>query len=42
MSKRNIVHVEIPAVDTESAGKFYADLFGWKTQPMPQSKYVMW
>ena len=42
MSKRNIVHVEIPAVDTESAGKFYADLFGWKTQPMPEMNYVMW
>lgn len=42
MSKRNIVHVEIPAVNTESAGKFYADLFGWKTQPMPEMNYVMW
>lgn len=42
MSKRNIVHVEIPAVNTESAGKFYADLFGWKIQPMPEMNYVMW
>ncbi len=42
MSKRNIVHVEIPAVNTEFAGKFYADLFGWKIQPMPEMNYVMW
>jgi len=42
MSKRNIVHVEIPAVNTVAAGSFYADLFGWKIQPMPEMNYVMW
>ena len=42
MSKRNIVHVEIPAANTESAGNFYADLFGWKIQPIPEMNYVMW
>ncbi|MBE0681490.1 MAG: VOC family protein [Anaerolineales bacterium] len=42
MSKRNIVHVEIPAVNMEGAGKFYHELFGWKIQPMPEMNYTMW
>jgi predicted enzyme related to lactoylglutathione lyase len=40
MSKRNIVHVEIPAVNVEGAGKFYQDLFGWKIQPVPEMNYT--
>lgn len=42
MFRRNIVHVEIPAANTESAGRFYADLFGWKITPMPEMNYTMW
>ena len=42
MSKRNVVHVEIPAANTEGAGKFYQDLFGWKIQPVPEMNYTMW
>ena len=42
MSKRNIVHVEIPAASVEGAGKFYQELFGWKFQPMPEMNYTMW
>jgi predicted enzyme related to lactoylglutathione lyase len=42
MSKRNIVHIEIPAVNVDGAGKFYQDLFGWKIQPMPEMNYTMW
>ncbi|MCE9646436.1 MAG: VOC family protein [Chloroflexi bacterium] len=42
MSKRNVVHVEIPAVNVEAAGKFYADLFGWKLQNIPDMNYTMW
>jgi len=42
MSKRNIVHVEIPAANVEGAGKFYAGLFGWKIMPMPDMNYTMW
>ena len=42
MSKRNIVHVEIPAANTEAAGSFYAELFGWKIQPVPEMNYTMW
>ena len=42
MSKRNIVHVVIPAVNVEGAGKFYESLFGWKLQHMPEMNYTMW
>ncbi|MBI5944586.1 MAG: VOC family protein [Chloroflexi bacterium] len=42
MSKRNIVHVEIPAANVESGGKFYGDLFGWKLQHMAEMNYTMW
>lgn len=42
MSKRNVVHVEIPALHVESAGKFYESLFGWKIQSMPEMNYTGW
>ena len=42
MSKRNIVHVEIPAANVESAAKFYQELFGWKMQHIPDFNYTMW
>lgn len=42
MSKRNIVHVEIPAVNVEAAGRFYQELFGWKLQHVPEMNYTMW
>lgn len=42
MSKRNVVHVEIPAVDVEAAGRFYHELFGWKLQHVPEMNYTMW
>lgn len=42
MSKRNVVHVEIPAVDVEAAGRFYQELFGWKLQHVPEMNYTMW
>ena len=39
MSKRSIVHIEIPAQNREVGAKFYADLFGWsfrhETNPEP-------
>ncbi len=34
MSKRSIVHVEIPAKDREATAKFYSDLFGWEFEHM--------
>ncbi len=42
MSKRNIVHVEIPTKDGAASGKFYADLFGWKVQTDEKMDYTMW
>ena len=42
MSKRNVVHVEIPAANVQSAAKFYQDLLGWKIQPVPEMNYVRW
>ncbi len=42
MSKRNVVHVEIPAGDPNKAGEFYRELFGWKIVPVPEMNYVMW
>jgi catechol 2,3-dioxygenase-like lactoylglutathione lyase family enzyme len=42
MSKRNVVHIEIPAANVEAAGKFYQDLFGWKMQNVPEFDYTMW
>ena len=42
MSKRNVVHVEIPAKDVEATSKFYQDLFGWKMESVPEMNYTMW
>jgi uncharacterized protein len=42
MSKRNIVHIEIPAADAVAAGKFYQDLFGWKIETDQTMNYTMW
>ena len=42
MSKRNVVHVEIPAASVEAAGKFYQELFGWKISHDPELNYSMW
>ncbi len=42
MSKRNIVHVEIPAANVAGAAKFYETLFGWKMQHVPEMNYTMW
>ncbi len=40
MSKHPIVHVEISANDREAAGKFYAELFDWNIQQMPEMNYA--
>jgi len=42
MSKRNIVHVEIPSANVKAAGEFYQQLFGWNLQHMPEMNYTMW
>ena len=42
MSKRNVVHIEIPAASVGDAAKFYEALFGWKMQHVPEFNYTMW
>jgi predicted enzyme related to lactoylglutathione lyase len=42
MTKRNVVHIEIPAADLQQAGKFYQDLFGWEVEQMPLMNYATW
>jgi predicted enzyme related to lactoylglutathione lyase len=42
MSKRNVVHVELPAVDVKGASRFYEELFGWKMQYAAEFDYTMW
>jgi len=34
-----IVHVDVPSDDPERAKKFYAALFGWKFQSVPEFQY---
>ena len=40
MPNHSIVHVDFPAHDLEAAGKFYANLFGWKIQHIPEFDYM--
>ena len=40
MSKNNIVHIEFSTLDREASAKFYGDLFGWKTEQMPEMNYA--
>ena len=42
VSKRNVVHVEIPAADVPAASKFYQHLFGWKMEHAAEFDYTMW
>ena len=42
MSKRNIVHIEIPTADQAVSAKFYQDLFGWKTTRDEKMNYTLW
>ena len=37
----NVVHFEVPAKDMKRAQKFYADVFGWQINEMPEMTYTM-
>ena len=41
MTKRNIVHVEIPTTDGKASGEFYGKLFGWHITHDEQFNYTM-
>ena len=36
-----VVHIEFSTKDREASGKFYADLFGWHVEQMPEMNYAM-
>lgn len=42
MTKRNVVHIEIPSRNFEESGEFYHELFGWKITPAPEMNYSLW
>ena len=39
MSQHPIVHIEFSAQDPKAAAEFYAQLFGWKMEAMPEMDY---
>lgn len=41
MSHHVITHVDLPAHNTQAAGQFYADLFGWETFRNEEFDYQM-
>jgi len=41
MTKRNIVHIEIPATDGKASGAFYEKLFGWHITTDEAMNYTM-
>lgn len=40
MAKHNIVHVEFASKDPSISSAFYAGIFGWKIQEMPEMDYI--
>ncbi len=40
MSDHPIVHIELSTKDRLATGKFYADLFGWKVEQLPEMNYA--
>jgi predicted enzyme related to lactoylglutathione lyase len=42
MTKRNIVHIEIPTSDSKASADFYQELFGWHIERDEQMDYTMW
>lgn len=41
MTKRKIVHLELPAQDRLALASFYHDLFGWNIRDFPAMDYTM-
>ena len=42
MTKRNIVHIEIPTKNSKASGEFYEKLFGWHIEHVEEMDYTMW
>ncbi len=41
MANHSIAHVEFSAQNAQAAGEFYAEVFGWQIEPIPEMNYVM-
>lgn len=41
-TRRDIIHIEIPAVDPKKAGEFYSKLFGWHVENDEKMNYTFW
>jgi uncharacterized protein len=42
MTRRNIVHTEIPTADNKASAEFYEKLFGWHMTHDEKNNYTMW
>lgn len=42
MTKRNIVHIEIPTGNVKESADFYQNLFGWHMETVEEMNYTMW
>jgi len=42
MTKRNIVHIEIPTNNSKESADFYQKLFGWHIEHFEEMNYTMW
>jgi len=42
MTRRNIVHIEIPTANAKASVEFYRQLFGWHIEHIPEMNYTMW
>ena len=42
MTKRNIVHIEIPTRNVKESADFYHELFGWNMTSIPEMEYTTW
>ena len=40
MTSHPIVHIELAADDPKASAKFYGDVFGWKTEEIPEMNYI--
>jgi hypothetical protein len=41
MTKRNVVHIEIPTKDAKASAEFYQKLFGWHMETVEEMDYTM-
>ncbi len=42
MTKRNIVHIEIPTSSAKESAEFYKNLFDWHIETFEEMDYTMW